>query len=543
MFFFQRLLFLGSACFVIAPLCAGPAATPFLLFPNEEDRPVEFQKTPPPYRADGEPWRFSYGKPLTVRVDAEAAAEQVTPWFFGNNAAWWNDKRWFLDPDRIEKAEQAGIRFWRWPGGSSSDEYVWDGKYGSFDTFRKESGGRRSNMNADWAVGTDDFIAFCRAAGSQAIVTVNYGIARVEGVARAADLAARWVEYFNKKKKFKVWYWEIGNENYGPWEFGTELEGKPRLTGAEYGKDFRVIAEAMRKVDPDIFIGAVAVDEDNGEDWTGYRWWMRDLLPQVAGAADFLVLHQYFMWPFDAQNNYIRPPKEVLFQNIEKLHRAKKNVDAMVRKYTERTEPFPIALTEYNLMNASPEETIQWINGLFTAEVLGELPGAGYAAANIWDWKNGLDQKLGGDHGMLASGDPEAPEAAPRPSYYAFALYHRAFGDRRLDVVSPDPTLHVYAGRFVSGEVGLIVVNERKEPRTLVVEWKNFSPSGKLNGWAATAESLEAKVLQWNGVSGRGAGGPFPLKDIPPYRATFDPEKPLVLPVPPYSASGFVFYR
>jgi hypothetical protein len=37
-----------------------------------------------------------------------------------------------------------------------------------------------------------------------------------------------------------------------------------------------VVAQVMRKVDPDILIGAVAVDADNGDDWSGYRWWMRD---------------------------------------------------------------------------------------------------------------------------------------------------------------------------------------------------------------------------------------------------------------------------
>lgn len=537
-----------ASLLIFAFSCAASAFAqdrppPFALYPGPDGAPAPYRKEAPAFRDDGEPWKHPYGRPVTLKVDAAATVAPVTPWHFGNNVAWWNSKDWFLHPDRLEKARQSGIRFWRFPGGSSSDEYVWDGNYGSFDTVGKEGGGRRSHMNADWAVDTDDFIEFCRQTGSQAIVTVNYGISRVEGVERAADLAARWVEYFNKKKKFKVWYWEIGNENYGPWEFGTEIEGKSRLRGSDYGRDFRVIAEAMRRVDPDIYIGAVAVDTDSGDDWNGYRWWMRDLLPHVADAADYLVLHQYFLWPFDGQGNYTNPPNETLFDNLRKLGEARAAADAMVAKYTDRTSPLPVALTEYNLVNASPRPTLELVNGLFTAEVLGESIRTGYVATNFWDWKNGLDAKLGGDHAVLSSGDPDVPEATPRPSYYAFPLYDRAFGHVMVRAESPDPTLHVYASRFSGGEVGLVVVNEREQPRTAVVEVSGFSPSGRLNGWVLSGKGLNGKHATWNGRKGpSGGGGPFPIDSIPPYRARFDPAKPLALPVPPHSACGIVLY-
>ena len=80
----------------------------------------------------------------------------------------------------------------------------------------------------------------------------------------------------------------LGNRerDYGPWEDGTTPEGKARLTGDVYGGDFKVIAAAMKKVDPDIFVGAPVVDYDDGSDWNGYRWWNKQLLPVVAGQVD-----------------------------------------------------------------------------------------------------------------------------------------------------------------------------------------------------------------------------------------------------------------
>ncbi len=267
---------------------------------------------------------------------------------------------------------------------------------------------------------TDDFIDFCRQTGSEAIVTVNYAASRYESPQYAADMAARWVKYFNIDKKFKVRYWEVGNEVYGPWEEGNKMQGVSQLTGDVYGKDFRVIAAAMKKVDPDIYIGAVAVDTDDGGDWTGFHWWMKGLLPQLKGQADFLILHQYFMWPFNG-DTYSNPKNEVLFGNLQKLGSAKESEEKMVYNYAPGEMDIPVALTEFNLVNASPPQSIQLINGLFTAEVLGEAAKTGYVATNYWDLKNGLDGKLKGDMALLASGDSSVPDATPRPAYYSFA--------------------------------------------------------------------------------------------------------------------------
>ena len=511
----------------------------FELWPATHDAPpTTFTKAAPAFQTEGKPWRFPYGAKVQVKIDADQVLRSVTPYQFGVNVAWWDSKSWFLDPDRIEKAKEAGIRFWRWPGGSASDVYHWDGHYDRPPIGENDP----AHMNASWAVSTDDFIEFCRQTGSEAIVTANYGAARYADVNYAADMAARWVKYFNQEKKFKVRYWEIGNELYGPWEQGNKMMGKTQLTGDVYGKDLRVMAEAMKKADPDIYIGAVAIDADDGGDWSGYRWWMRDLLPQLQGKADYLILHQYFVWPFNG-DTFLNPPNETLLGNLHKLDDAYAAEGQMIDKYAPKEKGIPTALTEFNLMNGNGPQDIELINGLFMAEVLGESIKAGYVASDYWDWKNGLDAKLGGEHGMLASGDNSVPDGTPRPSYYAYALYSRAFGDKMIAADSSDPAVKVYASRFSGGELGLIVVNEDDKNKDLVFDFKGFIAQGKLMGWVLSGPDLNEKQVSWNGEEGPiGGGGPFPLDTIAPYRAMFPTNKPLQLSLKANSVAGIVLY-
>ncbi|HTC20818.1 MAG TPA: hypothetical protein VK859_08220, partial [bacterium] len=365
--------------------------------------------------------------------------------------------------------------------------------------------------------------------------------ARYADVQYAADMAARWVKYFNDKK-FKVRYWEIGNEMYGNWEQGNTLNGKPQLTGDVYGKDFQVISAAMRRVDPDIYIGAVAFEKDGTGEWDGHHRWSPLLLPQLLGKADFLILHQYFMWPFTG-DTYTNPTNDVLLGNLTHLDDDRASLEKMIDAYAPAEKNDPIALTEYNLVNASPKPTIELINGLFTAEVLGENIKAGYVESNYWDWKNGLDAKLGGDMAMLASGDNSTTDGTPRPSYYAFALYSRAFGDKMIAADSSDPSVKVYASRFAGGEVGLVIVNENEKNRTLTFNFNGFAPQGKLMGWVLTGQDMNDTQVSWNGEPGPlGGGGPFPISTIPPYRGAFKTDKALQLPIQARSVTGIIFY-
>ena len=103
---------------------------------------------------------------------------------------------------------------------------------------------------------------------------------------------------------------------------------------------------------------------------------------------------------------------------------------------------------------------------------------------------------------MLSSNDPSVPDGTPRPSYYTYALYSRAFGDQVISADSSDPTVKIYASKFAGGEIGLIVVNENNRNKDLVFEMKGFQPQGKLMGWVLTGKDLNAPQMSWNGEEG-----------------------------------------
>jgi hypothetical protein len=144
---------------------------------------------------------------------------------------------------------------------------------------------------------------------------------------------------------------------------------------------------------------------------------------------------------------------------------------------------------------------------------------------------------------MLASFDPAVPDATPRPTYFAYALYERAFAHRMIEASSTDPRVKVYASRFAGGEPGLIVVNEISEPITLRVDLGAAGAKGTALGWVLDGADLNAKQVRWNGVTGpEGGGGPFPIDAIAPYGASFDATTPAVLNLPAHCAAGIVFH-
>jgi hypothetical protein len=108
---------------------------------------------------------------------------------------------------------------------------------------------------------------------------------------------------------------------------------------------------------------------------------------------------------------------------------------------------------------------------------------------------------------------------------------------------SSEATVKVYASRFSGGELGLVIVNENDEARTMNFDFTGFTPKGQLMGWVLTGKDMNGTQVSWNGSEGpTGGGGPFPIDTIPNYRAKFDPGKPLLLPIAAHSATGVIIY-
>lgn len=136
--------------------------------------------------------------------------------------------------------------------------------------------------------GTDEFVNFCRHAGSEPSLTVN-----VEGRGASALEAAAWVEYTNggaeskngrlraangSTEPFHVKYWEVGNEIWGSWVAGHS-------DAKTYAQNYLRYADAMRAVDPGIVLTASG---DNNLSWD------RTILKVAGPKIDYLAIHHYY---------------------------------------------------------------------------------------------------------------------------------------------------------------------------------------------------------------------------------------------------------
>ena len=156
-------------------------------------------------------------------------------------------------PGMIRLFKDAGFKMFKWPGGNFVSAYDWRDGLGDRDK-------RPPRMQPMWSdgiesndVGLHDFITLNRLVGAQPDLAIDSGF----GSAREA---AEQVEYCNGSintrmgkmradnghpEPFNVKYWTIGNEMYGPWQYG-------HMSLDQYCVKHNYIVEAMKAVDPSI---------------------------------------------------------------------------------------------------------------------------------------------------------------------------------------------------------------------------------------------------------------------------------------------------
>jgi len=153
----------------------------------------------------------------------------------------------------IRLYKEAGFKMAKWPGGNFVSAYDWYDGLGDRDKRPPRQQPMWSSRVESNDVGIHEFVAFCRLLGAEPYLAINSGF----GDAR---LAAEEVEYCNGSadtrlgklraenghpEPFNIRLWCIGNEMYGPWQFG-------HMSLNQYWVKHNYIVEAMKKVDPEI---------------------------------------------------------------------------------------------------------------------------------------------------------------------------------------------------------------------------------------------------------------------------------------------------
>ncbi len=445
---------------------------------------------------------------VTVTVTTDTIGK-ISKYVFGNAIAAWmgNNTGNATFVKNTQALNPSSIRF---PGGSWSNIFFWNGNPTDIpDSIYDGTTGKKAKFYAisgknDWPTTTENYYKLRQQSGSQGLITVNYGYARyglsTNPVAQAAHLAAQWVRYDNGRTRF----WEIGNENGGPWEAGwkidtkTNKDGQPEIiTGQLYGQHFKVFADSMRaaaaQVKAKIFIGAQVLHFDAATSWNSVdKTWNAGVFNEVGDAADFYVMHNYFGSDANVDNLLsaaISEPKK----NITFIQQDIVNKKAFSK---------PVALTEYNMdgNKAGGNMGRSYINGMQATVLFNELIKNNFGLGARWLLASGED-------GMFYQGDNASLLWQPRPDFY-YAYYQQKFtGDHAISATSTSPNILAYASRFASGETGVVIVNKGRTAQVVKIDPKSIGVGNQYYTYTLTggADNIDASLfVSVNGVSPTG---------------------------------------
>ena len=192
--------------------------------------------------------------------------------------------------DVIAEIKELGVPIVRYPGGNFVSGYNWlDGVGPKKDrpvVLDKAWDSLNSNQ-----FGTNEFMAWCQAAGTLPLMGLNLGTGSTEEAAALVeycnvDKGTRWSELRRKHgvaDPYGVRHWCLGNEMDGPWQIG-------HITATEYGYKAADAARQMRAVDPSLTLIACG---SSGPFMPTYLDWDREVLEQCYEYVDALSLHRY----------------------------------------------------------------------------------------------------------------------------------------------------------------------------------------------------------------------------------------------------------
>jgi alpha-N-arabinofuranosidase len=396
--------------------------------------------------------------------------------------------------DVFEKIKLLNPAFIRWPGGNVAQDYRWLWGVGPRDE-------RLTWTNLSWKnepepsdFGTDEFVAFARAAGAEPSITVN-----VEGRGATVEEAAAWVEYCNGPATskygamraangypapFAVEFWEVGNEIWGDWVRGHS-------DAETYARNYNRYAQAMRAVDPRIKLIAVG---DNNMNWN------RTVLRAAGANIDYLAIHHYY-GRREAGNDPLKLVARPLY--FERFYR---EVGQLLRELGLEGR-VKLAINEWGLdlpteRQYSIEAALYGARLMNVFERSGELVEMSAVSDLVNGWPGGIIQA--GRHKVFVT-----------PIYLVNQLYNTHRGDVRLASEVISPYLDATASR--SGN-------------TIFIKAVNFNPTSSLT-----------TTISVRGLTPIGRAGLKTISELDIKTRSVPARNPLVVTLPKQSVSIITF--
>jgi len=447
---------------------------------------------------------------VTVTLTTDTLGK-ISKYIFGNAIAVWMGNDPIAQSVFVKNTQALNPSLIRFPGGSWSDIFFWNGTPTDVpDSVYNGTTGKKDKFYANTPstngyTTLENYYRLRQQTGSQGLITINYAYARYglssKPVLQAAHLAADWVRYDNGRTKF----WEIGNENNGPWEDGWMIDltknkdGQPQIiTGQLYGQHCKIIADSMRvaatEIGAKIYIGGQVLHYDGTTSWNNVdKTWNSGFFKAIGDGVDFYAMHNYFgavATVDDLLSVATTGPNE----NINFIQ------GDIFRK---RAFSKPVALTEYNMNNVqfnSNPTSISYINGIQAVILFNELIKNNFGLAARW-------LLLNSDTGMFYDGIDQSLKFQPRPDFY-YAYFQQKFtGDHVIPATSDNADILSYASRFGSGETGVIIVNKGKTAQVVKIDPVNIGVGNKYYTYTLTGGTDNGDFSLYVSVNGVAPSG------------------------------------
>ena len=401
---------------------------------------------------------------------------KISKYVFGNAIAAWAGAH--DNPTFVEGVTFLAPTLIRFPGGSWSNGYFWNGvptdvpdsiydgtTYNGITKTAKKNKFWGQTGKGGWQTTTDQYYALReKTSVNEGLITINYGYARYgtsdDPVAKAAHLAADWVRYDAGRTKF----WEIGNENGGPWEYGWMIDttlnkdGQPQIISGElYGKHFKVFVDSMKKaaaeIGTTIYIGGqVVIDGPTSWNFVDHDW-NEGFFKEAGDSADFYIIHNYFGSSYTV--------KALLSIAVTE---PKRDVEYLKKDFIKyNVYPKPIALTEYNIgLGASVKHGTSYINGMQAVILISEMIKNNFGLAARW-------LLISGEGTMFYGGSDANYLNHPHADFYYLTYLQNFYGDHAIPATSSNKDILSYASNYSSGETSMIIVNTGTEDKVITV--------------------------------------------------------------------------
>ena len=192
--------------------------------------------------------------------------------------------------DVLQEIRTLGVPIIRYPGGNFVSGYNWLDGVGPKQDRPRVLDKAWNSMNSN-QFGTNEYMQWCKAAGTLPLMGLNLGTGTPEQAAALLeycnlDKGTEWSDLRRKHgypDPYRVQHWCLGNEMDGPWQIG-------HMTATEYGMKAQDTARQMRYVDHSVKLIACG---SSGPFMPTYLEWDREVLEQCYDYVDGLSLHRY----------------------------------------------------------------------------------------------------------------------------------------------------------------------------------------------------------------------------------------------------------